>query len=381
MGIFERIQGLQQRLPTYAPWEVVLELAVIWLVVYLIVRFVQGTRAAGALKGLLVILVVLTVLSRVLAAGGNLPRVGLLYDKFIALIAIGLVVIFQPELRRALIRLGETSFLRSTPKDIKIVVEEVADAARYLSRASFGALIVLERQTKLNDLVEGGTKLGAELSSRLLQTLFFPGSALHDLACVIKGRVIDAAGVQLPLADPSDMPDASFGSRHRAAVGLTQQCDAIVVIVSEETGNIRIAEQGRLSEPLSDEELREELTRRLTSTLDRKMAGMARGGAAGLPMATMTAEERREQNTSLMDTMAGTPGVGSASPADSIAGDSRMEDTPLPDGANGSGESSVSAVPALLDDSGLVAGAQTDAVDDAARQASRRGERGSERVG
>lgn len=347
MGLIDRIQGLQQRLATYTPWEVAVELVIIWIVVYLIFRFVQGTRAAGAIKGLLVILIAITILSRLVGGGVAFQRLGLLYDKFVALVAIALVVIFQPELRRALVRLGETSFLRSTPKDIRVIVEEIADAAHYLSRAKFGAIIVIERQSKLAGLVEGGTKIGAELTSRLLQTIFFPGSALHDLACVVKGRVIDSAGVQLPLADPTDMPDTKLGSRHRAAVGLTQECDAVVVVVSEETGHVRIAERGRLTDPLSDDALREELEQRLTSTLDRRAGGAqgASGLAPTVPTLTPTAQERREQSESLMDTMSGGSAMavgGGGGSGESLAGATISDATlsPADSSFDASGETS-----------------------------------------
>lgn len=259
----QSLQDLVQRLRAYSPWEVAVELILIWIVVYLIVRFVQGTRAAGALKGLFVVLVIGTIAARFAGASG-FQRLGFLYDRFLALVAVALIVIFQPELRRALVRLGEAGFLRGTPKEIAYVTREVAEACRYLSRAKFGALIVLERQVGLAGLVEEGTPLNAELSARLLQTIFFPGSALHDLAVVIKGRVIRAASVQLPLAEPGEMPDPSLGSRHRAAVGLTRECDALVVVVSEETGTIRLAERGQLTPPLSPEELEKELARRLS---------------------------------------------------------------------------------------------------------------------
>ncbi|MCK6477474.1 MAG: DNA integrity scanning protein DisA nucleotide-binding domain protein, partial [Phycisphaerales bacterium] len=112
----------------------------------------------------------------------------------------------------------------------------------YLSRARFGGLIVIERSVGVSGLIEGGTVINAELSSRLLQTIFFPGSALHDLAVIVKGRRVHAAGVQLPLADPTDMPDPRLGSRHRAAIGLSKECDALIVVISEETGSVRIAE-------------------------------------------------------------------------------------------------------------------------------------------
>jgi diadenylate cyclase len=262
----QRIESLLQRLSTYQAWEVAVELLLIGVVVYVAARFVRGTRAAGAMKGLLVLLVLATILSRIFGAGGSFQRLGLLYDKFVALVAVALVVIFQPELRRALVRLGETPFFRSTPKDIAYIVGEITTAVSYLSKNKFGAIIVLERQVGLAGLVEGGTHLGAELTSRLLQTIFFPGSALHDLAVLIKGRIIHAAGVQLPLAEPAEMPDATLGSRHRAAVGVSKESDAVVVVVSEESGSIRVAERGYLTDPLSFDQLKAHLERRLTRT-------------------------------------------------------------------------------------------------------------------
>jgi diadenylate cyclase len=271
MAIFERTisaaADLFQRVAAYPWWEVAVELAVIAAVVYVILRFVEGTRAAGALKGFLIVLLGVLLLSRVLGGVGNretFQRLSYLYDKVLAFVAIALIVIFQPELRRALIRLGEAGFLRATPKNVRFVVDEIVEAAEYLSRARFGAIIAVERESPLSGVVEGGVKLNAELTAPLLQTIFFPGSALHDLGCVVRGKVIDSAGVQFPLAEPSDMPDAKLGSRHRAAVGLTQECDAVVVVVSEETGQVRIAERGKLSTPLTLEDFEEDLTRRLS---------------------------------------------------------------------------------------------------------------------
>ncbi|MBS0198431.1 MAG: diadenylate cyclase [Planctomycetes bacterium] len=275
MQFSERLQGLLDRLATYPLWEVALEYALIWLVVLAIFRFVQGTRAAGALKGFLLLLVLTTLASRLLAGTGSFQRLGLLYDRFLALVAIGLIVIFQPELRRALVRLGETPFLRGTPKDIRYVVDEVSAAAGYLARAKFGAIIAIERSIGLSGLVEGGTIMNAELSARLLQTIFFPGSALHDLAVIVRGRTIYAAGAQLPLAEPEDMPEEGLGSRHRAAVGLAKECDAVVVVVSEETGAIRIAERGRLSDRMNAAELKVELEARLTKAMRRAQQARA----------------------------------------------------------------------------------------------------------
>jgi diadenylate cyclase len=259
----ERFQDLLDRLVAYSAWQVAIELLVIWLVVFVVVRFVQGTRAAGALKGILVIFLVLTVLARILGGGESFQRLGFLYEKLLTVVALGLIVIFQPELRRALIRVGEAQFFRSTPGEIAQVVDAISHACGYLSKARFGGLIVLERGVGLEELVEGGVELDARVTSELLQTIFFPSTALHDLAVVIKGRVVHAAGVQLPLAEPTDMEDPALGSRHRAAVGLTKECDALVIVVSEETGLIRIAERGKLSGGLSADQLRDELLRRL----------------------------------------------------------------------------------------------------------------------
>jgi diadenylate cyclase len=263
---WDRLHALLQRILSYPRWEVGVELLLIGLVVWAILRFVSGTRAAGALKGLLVVVVLVTVAARIIGRGGGgdtFQRLEYLYDRFLAIVAIALIVIFQPELRRALIRLGETPFFRSSPVELAGAADEIAQACAYLAKSRFGAIIAIERQISLKGIVEGGTVLGAELSARLLQTIFFPGAALHDLAVIVKGNVIHAAGVQLPLADPADMPDLQLGSRHRAAVGLSKECDAIVVVVSEETGQIRIAERGRLSEPIAPGDLRDEILRRL----------------------------------------------------------------------------------------------------------------------
>jgi diadenylate cyclase len=259
----DRLTALFRRLESYPFWEVAIELLLIGLVVYAVLRFVRGTRAAGALKGILLVLAFVTITARIIGGSEAFQRLAFLYDRFLAIVAIALVVIFQPELRRALIRLGETPFFRSSPGEIAGAVDAIAEACAYLSKSRFGAIIVIERAVGLGGLVEGGTVLGAELSPRLLQTIFFPGTALHDLAVLIKGNVVHAAGVQLPLADPNDMPDPNLGSRHRAAVGLTRECDALVVVVSEETGLIRIAERGRLSDPLTPQQLHDQLLRRL----------------------------------------------------------------------------------------------------------------------
>lgn len=263
----DRIQDMLSRIGSYPWWEIALELVLIWIVVFGLVRFVQGTRAAGVLKGLLLVMVIGTLTVRLISAGDSFQRLAFLFDRLLALFAIVMVVVFAPELRRVFSRLGEAQLLRSsTIASLGAVVEDTAAACNYLARQRFGAIIVLERTIGLRGLIQGGTLLDAQVSTRLLQTIFFPGSALHDLAVIIRGERIVAAGVQLPLAEPGELPDPTLGSRHRAAVGLSKETDALVVVVSEETGQVRISERGRLSRAYKEDELAGELRRRLGVT-------------------------------------------------------------------------------------------------------------------
>ncbi len=262
MGTLDRLQDLFSRLGSYTWWEIAIEFLVIWLVVYAGLRFVQGTRAARALKGLLFVLIVGTLTVRLF--GDDLfARIAYLYDRVLAVIAIALVVIFQPELRRALIRLGETGFMRGPHQGAEKIAAELTPACVFLSKARFGAIVVIERSVGLKALVEGGTVLNASLSASLIQTIFHPGSALHDLAVVIRGDKIHSAGVQLPMANANDIEDQSLGSRHRAAIGVTKETDALVLVVSEETGAIRIAERGVLSYPIDPTTLEAVIRERL----------------------------------------------------------------------------------------------------------------------
>ncbi len=275
---------------SYSLGSVLLEIAIIWLVVLVVVKFLQGTRAAGAMKAVLVVLLAATAIVQVIGGGESLPRLALLYDRLLAVVVIGLVVIFQPELRRALIRLGEAPLLRSTTDAAGEVVDPIVEACAYFSKSKFGAIIVVERRVGLAGLVEGGTRLDAALSTQLLQTIFFPGTALHDLAVVVRGKVIHAAGVQLPMADPEEMPDPSFGARHRAAMGLSRETDALVVIVSEESGDIRLVERGRLGQPLSPDELRTALRQKAETLTSRRRPKAAAASSSSEEDEALSAE-------------------------------------------------------------------------------------------
>ena len=243
--------------------EVFLELAVIWLVVYAVFRFLQGTRGAGVIKGFLLFTVTLALLVRFLGdATDGFLRLRFLFDRAFSLLAILLIVVFQPEIRAAMSRIGRTKFFLRSRDEAGALSDELAEAATFLSKNRFGAIIVVERETGIGDLLEGGVEIDAKPSAALIQSVFWPNSPLHDLAMVIRGGRIWGAGVQLPLAEEGVLP-MTFGSRHRAAVGVTVDSDCLVLVVSEESGHARIAEGGALSPPIAREDLEGELARRL----------------------------------------------------------------------------------------------------------------------
>lgn len=284
--MFDSLQQVFLRVRSYSPWEVAAELVVIWIAVFAVWRFVEGARGAAALKGIL-FLVLLTLGLRLVLPADSLQRLAYLYDKFLGFAALALVIIFQPELRRAMIRLGETPFFRSAQADVPRVVDAIVTAAAFLSKNKFGAIIAVERQVGLREIVEGSRMLNADISAELLESIFWPNNPLHDMGVVIKDAKIVAAGVQFPLADPDDVPDPHVGTRHRAAVGLSRVADAAIVVVSEETGAISVAERGRLNRWLTPEALRTELQRLLTTAPSAdEVEGLADNGEprAELPM-------------------------------------------------------------------------------------------------
>jgi diadenylate cyclase len=257
------LTNLDQLFRSYELWQVAIELAVIWICVYLIFRFLHGTRGAGVIKGFAILLVIGTLFIRVLSQGTDaFARLDFIYSRFLGLVAILLVVVFQPELRQAMIRLGHAWTFRSSRESMHGVVHAVTDAVSFLSKNQFGALIAIERSSRLGGLIESGVHLDAQVSARLLECIFWPNSPLHDLGVIVRGDRIIAASVQFPLAEEGLLPP-NFGSRHRAAAGLSLESDCVVVVVSEETGAISIAEHGRLRHDISRDEFPALLATRL----------------------------------------------------------------------------------------------------------------------
>lgn len=270
----DRIEQLFFRLQGYLQNErltVLIELLVIWLLVLLIFNFLRGTRGARALKGAALIFIVATLFIRVVVREDTFERLNYIYSGFVGFAAIALVILFQPEIRRGLVRLGETTFF-GTGGGLrrKVVIEEILSSIGYLSKNKIGALIAIERETGLRHIVEGGTRVDGVVSAELLNTIFWPGSALHDMGVVIQGDKIIAAGVQFPLADGGNF-ESELGSRHRAAVGLSQEADCLIIVVSEETGTISIAERGSLKRGLTIDSLRSELVKGLGKTEMEKL--------------------------------------------------------------------------------------------------------------
>ena len=259
----EGLRSLLDAFRGYGPLELVVELSIIWLAVWIILRFLRRSSGAGVIRGFAVLVIVFAIVLWLTGEENDtLARVRFLSDRVISLVAIMLVVVFQPELRQAMISLGQAKLFGRRPTARNAVVDAVADAVDFLAKSQFGAIIVFERRLGLESLMKNCVRIDATVDSRLLQAIFYPNNPLHDLAVVIRGDRIVAAKVQLPLASPGMVP-SQLGSRHRAAVGIPLDSDCVVVVVSEENGRIRLAEHGELSPPIPKDRLAEELARRL----------------------------------------------------------------------------------------------------------------------
>ncbi len=237
-------------------WRSLLDIFLVGLVFFGASFFFRGTQAIALLRGMLVVLIGLLVISSLL----NLLALRWLLENMVVVLGIAIPVLFQPELRRALEQLGRAGvFLgRQPPETVRTrIIDEICKAAEKLSERRHGALIVLQRQSNLEEYIRTGIPLDSTISAQLLLTIFWPKTELHDGAAIIDagGRLACAASV-LPLTASRNLPDPKLGTRHRAALGISEVSDAICVVVSEETGKIAITNAGRMIPKLDTRRLR-----------------------------------------------------------------------------------------------------------------------------
>jgi diadenylate cyclase len=243
-------------------WRDALEVAIVSFAIYRVLLLIHRTRAMQVLVGVVVLAIAYGV--------ANLLRLGMIVYLLTLIFsygAIALLVVFAPELRAALSLIGRMSrfFARIGETD---VADEVAEAVERLSRSGIGAIIAIEREVSLDEYVHSGSELQARVSADLLATIFTPYSPLHDGAVIIRGDTIVGAGCILPLSQAS-MIDRSLGTRHRAALGLSEETDALVVVVSEETATITVAQHARLARDISVDQVRELMTGRSLRQVSR----------------------------------------------------------------------------------------------------------------
>lgn len=258
-----------------------LDIIIVAFVIYRVIMLIRGTRAVQLLQGVVVILIG-TGLSHAL----NLAALSWLLDKTLTIGLFAIPVVFQPELRRALEQLGRGRFFaRSTTvfdeEDIPRTIGELTKATQVLSKNKIGALIIIERDTGLGDYTETGIAIGAVVSSELLINIFIPNTPLHDGAVMIQANRIVAASAFLPLTDNPEL-SKELGTRHRAAIGVSELSDSVAVVVSEETGTISIALDGTITRNVDEQTFREMLSKLLIKNKERgfTLFGRKAGGSA-----------------------------------------------------------------------------------------------------
>jgi len=232
-------------------WRPIVEIAILWLVIYHILLFFEGTRAIQVLRGIIVLLVAFFLFQKL-----GLTELSWLLTKMFGISVIAILIIFQPEIRQGLARLGQRHFFGTQLKEEELdyMLKEIGIAAESLSKDKIGALIVIEKNDSLNIYSESGIGIDARVSSEMIQTIFTPNSLLHDGGLVIQhGRII-SAGCLFPLTQNQSL-SRMFGTRHRAALGLSEDTDAIIIVVSEERQDISLVYRGRLFKDLGKEEM------------------------------------------------------------------------------------------------------------------------------
>lgn len=256
----------------------IVDILILYFLAYKAIKLVRETRALQLVKGIILLCVVYFVIMQLKVTGYRLKTLEFLLENFFRWGIVAIVVMFQPELRRALEKMGRAKvtqfgvFNTDAPADLvrrwEIAIDAVAEAAAELSASTTGALIVIERQTRLGEQIDTGTIVGAVPSPELFGNIFYPNTPLHDGAVIIRDGVVLAAACFLPKPQKEELVSKQLGSRHRAAIGMSELSDALIVVVSEETGIISIAENGELTRGFTEDSLKKYL--RLSLIPDRE---------------------------------------------------------------------------------------------------------------
>mgnify|MGYP000123805326 FL=1 len=267
INFWEIINFLSDNLSIKGAWDLVktiIDISIVSYAIYKITMLVRETRAWQLIKGILFILIA-SKLSEIL----GLRTIAFILKMIIQYLAIALVVLFQPELRRGLEQIGRSKFKNffnfedeSYTIKVKSNIEEIIKAVSEMSKTFTGALIVIERETKIGDIINSGVTIDSNVTSELLVNIFTPNTPLHDGAVVIRGDKIKAASCFLPLTENPNL-SKEFGTRHRAALGISEVSDAVVVVASEESGKISVALNGGLTRNLTSDTLRKALNKNL----------------------------------------------------------------------------------------------------------------------
>jgi diadenylate cyclase len=235
-------------------WRPVLEVAILAIGIYFCFKFIRGTRGAPVVYGFVLLILSLTLISYIL----HLEVLGWLLRQFVPFAAVAIMIIFQPELRRILAEVGTHPFL-ATSHEQREIIEVIIQTVERLADIRIGALIAIEQSINLQEATESGVVVDCEATPEMLETIFFPNNAIHDGGVIIRGDRIALAACIFPLTQRQDL-NASLGTRHRAAIGLAEETDAVVIVVSEETGAISHAYKGQLVRGVTAEQLRAFLT-------------------------------------------------------------------------------------------------------------------------
>ncbi|MFW5648947.1 MAG: diadenylate cyclase CdaA [Candidatus Alkaliphilus sp. MAG34] len=247
----------------------IIDMAIVAFVFYKLYMLIRQTRAEQLIKGILVLLIATQV-----SGWLQLHVINWILRNTMTVGLIALLIVFQPELRRALEYIGRTGFLTKSiidieEEEIKNTVDKLVKAVEFLSKHKIGALIIIERETGLSEIIETGTRIDGNVSSELLINTFIPNTPLHDGAIVIRKGKILAAGCLLPLTDNPNI-SRTLGTRHRAGIGITERSDSMAIIVSEETGDISVAEDGKIRRFLNTESLSQILFQSYRAEENRK---------------------------------------------------------------------------------------------------------------